>query len=189
MYDCRWRYHLAEDLLRKELEHARRRLISSRDTERAQSIAGFRSALERFNNLVLHFAVPADIESQIPASESRPKAGVMVVEDEPSVLNYIAGALSMNGYDVLPASRADEALRVARSHHGNIDLVVSDINLPEMDGTELVSRMRQERLTSRALLMTGKTSFGGDPETGRMALRKPFPPAVLIERVEMALAA
>ncbi|HTK56827.1 MAG TPA: response regulator, partial [Gemmatimonadales bacterium] len=82
---------------------------------------------------------------------------ILLVEDEASVRAAAQEALRRQGYNVLPASNAHEALALVAQHGGKIDLVVSDVVMPKMDGPTLIGMLRKERPDLKALLMSGYT--------------------------------
>jgi CheY-like chemotaxis protein len=120
-------------------------------------------------------------------TEREGKAVILVVDDEPSVRNVVQMSLTDAGYQVLTASDGAEALDVSRAYSGAIDLVVSDVVMPNMPGTELAERIVQERPGIRVLLMTGKLSAGIPPHLLPGLLRKPFRPKQLLERIRQLL--
>lgn len=71
---------------------------------------------------------------------SRPKIRLLVVEDEPNLLEVLAGSLRYAGFDAVTASTGQEALTEARRHRP--DAVVLDVMLPDMDGFEVLRRLR-----------------------------------------------
>jgi two-component system OmpR family response regulator len=71
---------------------------------------------------------------------SRPKTRLLVVEDEPNLLEVLAGSLRYAGFDAVTASTGQEALTEARRHRP--DAVVLDVMLPDMDGFEVLRRLR-----------------------------------------------
>lgn len=73
--------------------------------------------------------------------ETMSKAKILVVDDEPGILEMISDALAMSGFEPILASDGLEALNTLRS--GQFDLLVTDVNMPKMDGYELVRRLRQ----------------------------------------------
>src|SRR5690348_1070857 len=85
------------------------------------------------------------------------KATILVVDDEPSLRQLIARQLRSEGYTVLEAGYGMEALRVARSSAKPIDLVLSDIVMPGMIGTELAQRLVDEHPGIRVVLMSAHT--------------------------------
>jgi PAS domain S-box-containing protein len=129
-------------------------------------------------------------ESVAPPPPARGTEMILVVEDEPSVRRLAVLGLRSNGYLVLEAANAAEALRIAATEHG-IALVVSDVIMPGMRGPELASRMNQVRPTARMLLTSGHADA---PEAFRDAagrpipfLQKPFTPDRLARRVRALL--
>jgi two-component system KDP operon response regulator KdpE len=66
---------------------------------------------------------------------------VLVVEDEPQMLKFLRTCLDTEGYRVIEATRGMEALDLARTH--NPDLILLDLGLPDMDGTEVTTRLRE----------------------------------------------
>ena len=117
-------------------------------------------------------------------SEPRPSFGagagrrVLLVDDEPQLVDIMADALVEDGYEVDVASCGDEAL--AKVEGGEYDLVVSDIKMPDGDGRQLYWRLRDVRpeMASRVLFITGDTSSADTMkflrEVGGRFLTKPF---------------
>ena len=68
---------------------------------------------------------------------------MLLVEDEEAVRAFAARALASRGYTVLEATSGVEALEVVEEHDGKIDLVVSDVVMPEMDGPTLLGELRK----------------------------------------------
>ena len=113
---------------------------------------------------------------------------ILLAEDEPVVRNFVQMALAYAGYHVLAACDGAEALALSRSFQGAIDLVLSDVKMPNVAGPQLAKTIMNERPGIRVLLMTGKSS-GEIPEMLRPELlRKPFLPKQLFEKIERALA-
>jgi CheY-like chemotaxis protein len=80
---------------------------------------------------------------------------VLVVDDEPLVLRLAATALEREGFAVLAAEGADEALEVSRRFPGRIDLVLTDVCMPRMRGNELGTMLMARRPELRVLYMSG----------------------------------
>lgn len=87
--------------------------------------------------------------------ELRGSETVLVVEDEPAILEIIGILLRQSGYTVLAAGSPGEALGLAGGHAGAIDLLVSDLVLPEMNGRELARRLEESRPVLKRLFMSG----------------------------------
>jgi PAS domain S-box-containing protein len=150
----------------------------------------FRIFLPRVTGQVEAAAAPAD---EPPSSGTET---VLLVEDEPMVAAVAASALRSQGYRVLFASSGEEALAAARGHPGAIDLLVTDVVLPQMNGRELAERLRAVRPQVRVLFCSGYTDSvalpgeAGDSgwRAGAVAfLQKPYTPKLLARRVRAVL--
>ncbi len=80
---------------------------------------------------------------------------VLLVEDEDAVRNFAARALARQGYEVLEAASGLEALEVMEREEGRIDLVVSDVIMPEMDGPTMLKEMRKTRPDLKIIFVSG----------------------------------
>jgi two-component system cell cycle sensor histidine kinase/response regulator CckA len=116
---------------------------------------------------------------------------VLLVEDELAVRQVATRTLVEHGYAVLEAANGREALALALSHQGPIDLVLTDMVMPEMRGGELAERLRQERPEARLLMMSGYTEEAASRQAilaaGSAFLEKPFTASRLLEKVEEVL--
>ena len=114
---------------------------------------------------------------------------VLVAEDDVLVRNLINTVLVRAGYSVLLAADGEEALQLSRHYSGRIDLLLSDVIMPRMDGVTLAARVREERPQTLALLISGRMS-SEIVEANAMFdfLRKPFVPAQLKSKLEEILA-
>ncbi len=80
---------------------------------------------------------------------------ILLVEDSDVVRDVIVRMLEEDGFTVLPASCGEDALSVSRREDVSIDLLLTDIVMPEMSGVELADRLERERPGVRILFMTG----------------------------------
>ena len=112
---------------------------------------------------------------------------VLVVDDEPVIVQLIAMVLKQNGYAVLTASGGVEALMVYSSYHSKVDLVLTDVVLPGMNAVELANRIRALDPTVKILLMSGSVPDGIKVPPELQLLAKPFVPTQLIKVVEQTL--
>jgi two-component system, cell cycle sensor histidine kinase and response regulator CckA len=110
----------------------------------------------------------------------------LVVEDDPVVRSMAARALTEAGYRVLEAEDGRAALDLVRGHAGRLDLLVTDVGMPEVDGYELACSLREERPGLPVVFMSGY----GDQESRRQPLgaaqsflQKPLSPDVLVRAV------
>jgi CheY-like chemotaxis protein len=115
----------------------------------------------------------------------------MLAEDEEGVRELLCTLLRSKGYEVLAAGDGVEALELSRGHAGPIDLLVTDVVMPRMDGRELAEQLGQERPEMRVLFMSGHTDDvilkHGVSEGAVKLLQKPFTLAELFEKVREAL--
>jgi PAS domain S-box-containing protein len=128
------------------------------------------------------------------AAQRMPQVGtetLLLVEDEAAVRLSVRRLLEWHGYTVLEARNGAEALKVYESHESTIDLVLTDVVMPEMGGHELVERLRAVQPDLRVLFMSGYaerafTGNGGIPaRTGY--LEKPFTVETLMRRLREVL--
>lgn len=108
---------------------------------------------------------------------------ILIAEDEVLVANVARIALANEGYFVLTASDGEEALHISRQYPGPIHLLVSDINMPKLNGLELGEQIMDERPETQVLLMSGETALVGN----RPFLRKPFLPKALRDKVHQII--
>lgn len=103
---------------------------------------------------------------------------VLLVDDTDLLQEIVSENLRELGYSVLVASAGDEALRIASEHAGTIHLLLTDIIMPGMRGTELVAHLAVTRPEIRVVFMTGSGPAAmADPEVleaGGAVLEKPF---------------
>jgi two-component system, OmpR family, alkaline phosphatase synthesis response regulator PhoP len=113
---------------------------------------------------------------------------ILVIDDEPTIVNLVQAYLKPEGYEVFTATDGPSGLKAARTFKP--DLVVLDVMLPGMDGLELLSRLRRESQVY-VILLTARTeetdkivglSVGADDY-----VTKPFSPRELVARVKAAL--
>lgn len=130
----------------------------------------------------------AQDDLSIVAVAARPHAGttVMIVEDEPSVRLVIGEVLTELGYDFVEAANGDAALPILRSGQ-RIDLLVSDVGLPGMNGRQLAEMARAIRPGLKVLFLTGYAEGavvrGGFLDEGMDMVAKPFSVDVLAEKI------
>jgi two-component system cell cycle sensor histidine kinase/response regulator CckA len=122
--------------------------------------------------------------------ESRALRGqetILLVEDEDLVRDYVYRVLSRRGYVVHAIADPKRAIEYAGAHRGTIDLVFSDVVLPEMSGKAMVERLRRTHPESRVLYMSGYADDAivhhGVLEAGMAFLHKPFTADVLAAKV------
>jgi CheY-like chemotaxis protein len=112
---------------------------------------------------------------------------VLVVDDEPLILEMVASALRNLDYEVLTANDPITALELCKSTKPCFDLLVADVLMPVMSGPELAQRVTNLCPRSAVLLMSGHVALKNIPR-GAVFLAKPFLIADLYRAVEKALA-
>jgi len=128
-----------------------------------------------------------------PAAATAGSGTILLVEDERLVRVLARKVLEQAGYRVLVAEGGAQALELAHGHNGVIDLLVTDVVMPEMSGRELVRRLLQERPAVRVLYMSGYSDEAvaqhGVLDVGTSFIAKPFTPTTLAAKVREVLQA
>jgi len=117
---------------------------------------------------------------------------VLVVDDEAPILGLVRTMLERAGYLVLEASTGSEALQIAAHHPNAIDLLLTDILMPEMDGFQLAQQLQAQRPGVRVLYMSGYLdviSRGAGGLGAAPCIRKPFKQHALTEEIARVLEA
>ena len=126
-----------------------------------------------------------------PVTRARLDATVLLVEDDPELRRLALQVLRRNGLVVHEASSAEEALAWCRDLSEPLDLLVSDVVLPAMTGTDLAAALQRDRPDLGVLLMSGTASAGVldalAPDSASF-LAKPFTPSALVDEVIALLA-
>ena len=148
-----------------------------------------------------HTPTSEDLASIKPAAtESRParaaddtgQGTILLVEDEEGLRSLNARGLKSRGYNVLEAGNGLEAIELIDGHDGSIDLVVSDVVMPEMDGPALLKELRKRSPDLKIIFVSGyaEEAFAKSlPEGGQFEfLAKPFTLKQLIAKVKDTMA-
>jgi two-component system, OmpR family, response regulator len=114
---------------------------------------------------------------------------VLVVDDEPSIVDAVATALRYEGYDVAEAFNGRAGLSAAQT--GNVDLIVLDVMLPDIDGFEVARRLRADGLATPILFLTAKDTLDDKVQGFTVGaddyVTKPFSLAEIVLRVKAIL--
>jgi two-component system cell cycle sensor histidine kinase/response regulator CckA len=139
---------------------------------------------------------PADAAPREEKAEARPKdltgkGTVLLVEDEEAVRAFASRALASRGYEVHTADSGETALEFIDSHDGELDLVISDVVMPEMDGPTLLKELRKRGIMTKIIFISG---YAEDAFAKNLAqdekftfLPKPFSLKQLAETVKTVL--
>jgi PAS domain S-box-containing protein len=153
---------------------------------------GLGTALKLYFPEVSAAAAFAPAEYKPSAKEAaRGSETILLVEDEPAVRGLASRILEKQGYRVLPAQHGREAMDIASKEQGKIDLVLTDIVMPGMNGRGLVERLAGIRPTMKSLYMSGYTDDDiirrGFIEPSKSFLQKPFTSEALLQTVRKVL--
>jgi two-component system cell cycle sensor histidine kinase/response regulator CckA len=118
----------------------------------------------------------------------RRNATILVVEDSPAVRKMVCAMLTLTGYNCLEAGDGSEALRLLERAE-DVQLVLTDVIMPNMDGTELARQISRNRPELRILFMSGYIEDSLVRSIGKTSLflAKPFTATTLMEKVHQAL--
>ncbi len=125
---------------------------------------------------------------------SRParRAVILVTEDDPQLRGMVSTTLSRAGYEVLTAGDPLEALQTAQMHNGRIDLLLTDVVMPRMNGKQLADELLLRRPETAVLFMSGYTEdtivHHGVLDDGVDFIAKPLTPGQLLVAIQEVLA-
>jgi two-component system, cell cycle sensor histidine kinase and response regulator CckA len=136
--------------------------------------------------------VAIEIARREPILPAHGLGTILVVEDEPSLRKLACTILKGGGYKILEAEDGAKALEAAKHLHDNIDLLLTDVVMPGLNGPELAQRLSVERPQMKILYMSGYTDGAvaahGVLKPGIVILRKPFSQSQLLQNVGEMLA-
>jgi two-component system cell cycle sensor histidine kinase/response regulator CckA len=144
----------------------------------------------------MHFPAVGNASASEPAvaATGETESGrelILLVEDEDSVRVIVGAVLRRHGYRVLEAASPRAACEIFEQHAHEIDLLVSDVVMPEMNGPTLADRLVRLRPDLRVLFISGYADIGTpiDADNPNVSfLRKPFQASLLVARVQEMLA-
>jgi two-component system cell cycle sensor histidine kinase/response regulator CckA len=152
--------------------------------------AVLQGALGNFSRLIQKPFQPAELAAKVRELLSlRGKPRILIVDDEPGVRSYLHKVLENAGYQVAEAAEGRQAMRQA--HAGPLDLVITDLVMPEQEGMETIRKLKKEFPTVAILAISG--AFGGtllrvaEMLGADAVLPKPVVPEQLLERIAAVL--
>jgi len=123
---------------------------------------------------------------------ANPKAKVLVVDDDPGMVEFAGEALTAEGFAVISATNGEQALRLLKSEP--VDLIIIDILMPVKDGLETIMELRKTQKIPKVIAMSGGGSFNlanaltwAEKLGAQRTLRKPFTPAELVAAARSTL--
>jgi CheY-like chemotaxis protein len=140
---------------------------------------------------LIHRPTLANTPPLAPLAELVERKTVMLVDDDPAMLELIAKILSVENYDLMTAASGDEALSRIEAEGVIPDLLVTDLMMPGMDGRQLAGALRERAPSVGVLYQTGFTDVlfqsKQELEVGEAFLEKPFSARGLMEAARLAL--
>jgi nitrogen-specific signal transduction histidine kinase len=134
-------------------------------------------------------AAGGDVLKEDKAKKQLPrgKETILLVEDEDDVRNLTARMLEQQGYKVIQASEGREAIKISRKHKGHIDLLMTDVIMPHMNGKVLADQLLAERMNLKVLFLSGYTDnmiiHKGIIESHNTFLQKPYTMEALSHKI------
>jgi signal transduction histidine kinase/AmiR/NasT family two-component response regulator len=135
----------------------------------------------------------AEVTASLPSKqlERRPSESVLIVEDNEAVRSMLCRVLRTSGYRVLEAANANAALQVCAAQPLAIDMLISDVVMPEMSGIDLATQLKRAHPSMRVLLMSGYSGTAmmrhGEIRSDIPFLEKPFNPETITRKVREVL--
>jgi CheY-like chemotaxis protein len=119
------------------------------------------------------------------------KETILVVDDDKNVLVYIKEVLTPRGYRLILATSGEEAMQLTDSSNESINLLLTDVILPKMDGRQLAHKFLARYPLGKVLFISGyicpSMAHQNLPDSEKAFIRKPFTPAALAHKVENVL--
>src|SRR3984957_8163627 len=160
-----------------------------------RSVTQFRVFLPRVESLAGDAAAEADVAAEPPPAAPEPPAPlatILVVEDEAGIRALVRKILRRQGYEVLEAANGQDALTLCREHGTRVELLITDVLMPQMGGRELAERLQTQGHDMKVLYVSGYTDdatvYSGDLPAGTAFLQKPFTLGSLLDKVKEVLA-
>jgi two-component system, cell cycle sensor histidine kinase and response regulator CckA len=117
---------------------------------------------------------------------------ILLAEDDSLVRELVQEYLKGHGYKLIVAESGQAALDASANYAGHIDLLLSDFQMPNMDGLRLAEQIIALRPRTKALLMSGYTSdaarLSSSAKSNTAFIQKPFMPPDLLDRIERLIA-
>jgi CheY-like chemotaxis protein len=119
------------------------------------------------------------------SSLMQPSCTILIVDDEPMVLDVLASILTASGHTVLTARGGYEAVQALAAR--NIDLLLTDIRMADLDGVQLAIHAKRMHPNLRVIYLTGCAEADEPAQHGRV-IRKPVRPVDLVRTVQIEMA-
>ena len=124
-----------------------------------------------------------DLLERRPSHQSNVKTTILIADDDAAILTLLADLLRQNEFHVVTASDGAQALDRAREHANQIDLLLTDFEMPHINGVQLAAAIRQFQPRIGVVLMSGSHNLEAASVACSTFLSKPFTPRVLLETI------
>ena len=124
-----------------------------------------------------------DLPELRPSHQPNLKTTILVADDDAAILTLLAELLSQNEFHVVTACDGAQALDRAREHADQLDLLLTDFDMPHMNGVQLAAAIRQFQPRIGVVLMSGSHSLEAASVACSTFLSKPFSPRILLETI------
>jgi C4-dicarboxylate-specific signal transduction histidine kinase/ActR/RegA family two-component response regulator len=166
-------------------------VVQSGGTIRVQSTPGSGSTFEIFFPLIPNKIEEEEATQEHLAQHIQQNRTILLVEDEPKVLNLMSLALKDAGHRVLTAATSKKALEIAYETKGNFDMLLTDVVLPGISGLDLANRVAGEYPNIPVLMVSGYTADNAEireiADSPYYFMQKPFQPIELVNKVNSIL--
>lgn len=155
------------------------------DTQNQQTVSAILEATDQASNLVRELqrssrAGKSDTEEMaVFGTDQNGPETILLVEDDSQVRKLVMAELTSQGYDVIEARHGPSAISAALRHHGPVDLLLTDLHLPEMSGPEIAASLRTSFPALSVIYMSGDGHVSGLTNPADSYLQKPFKMAQL----------
>jgi signal transduction histidine kinase/CheY-like chemotaxis protein len=165
-------------------------VVQSGGTIRVNSTVGVGSSFEVFFPLIPN-TFEEDVTQENPIQQIQEGKTILLVEDEPKVLDLMSLTLTDAGHTVLTAPTSKKALEMAYENEGVFDLLLTDVVLPGISGLDLANRVTGEYPNIPVLMVSGYTADNAEireiADSPYYFMQKPFQPIELVNKVNTVL--
>jgi DNA-binding NtrC family response regulator len=118
------------------------------------------------------------------------KGMILVVDDEPTMCELMKAYLENEGFDVITASNGIDGLNRFEEHKGEVRMVVTDLDMPAMNGSDMIRQMYRIAPTVKVIVASGQSLLyvmANEPREGTSCLQKPYTARELTDAVRLLL--
>ena len=166
-------------------------VVQSGGTIRVQSTPGSGSTFDVFFPLIPNKIEEEETTGEHPVQHVQHGKTILLVEDEPKVLNLMSLTLTDAGHTVVSAPNSKRALEIAYEKQGDFDLLLTDVVLPGISGLDLANRIIGEYPNIPVLMVSGYTADNAEireiADSPYYFMQKPFQPIELVNKVNSIL--